>query len=73
MVNERSRKLENFLRKRQEVEIFSSKLSRRLLRAFKVEAVKSGGFYELTKLTCLTVLGLISNMTGSVLMSIKIN
>lgn len=66
MVNEWSRKLENFLRKRQEVEIFSSKLSRRLLRAFEVEAVKSGGFYEITKLTCLTVLGLISNMTGSV-------
>lgn len=76
MVNEWSINLENFLRQkygRGEGMLSSRKFSRRLLRSFKAEAVKSGNFYNIKRLTCLTVLGLYSNMTASVLMSVKID
>lgn len=48
------------------------KYSRCLLRAYKVVAVSSGGMYDIQKLTCVTVLGFLSNSTATALMSIRI-
>lgn len=45
---------------------------RKLINSFKVEAVKSGNFYKIQKITCLTVLGFLGNLCGSALISIKI-
>ncbi len=67
MVNEYSKRFLGFLRKRGHGE-----LGRRLVRSYRIEAVRSGGMYTIEKLTCLTVLGLISNLCGSVLISIKL-
>ncbi len=49
-----------------------SKEGRRLARSFKVESVKSGIFYDIKKITCLTFLGMVGNLAGSVLISLKI-
>lgn len=45
------------------------KLNRRLLRMYKEEAVSSGGMYDIRKFTCVTVLGFLSNLIASALMS----
>lgn len=68
MPNEYSEKFYKFLKKRK----FHGAVGRRLVRAYKVEAVLSGDFYKITRMTCLTVLGLLSNLCGSMLISIKI-
>lgn len=67
MVHDHSMKLKDYLRKKQ----FIGGLERRLVKGFRVEAVKSGGMYPIERETCLTVLGLISNMCGSALLSFK--
>lgn len=69
MVNEYSLKFKNHLNCGE----FYGNQARRVLRAFRVEAVKSGGFYAIQRNTCLTVLGLIANMCGSILISVKID
>ncbi|CAL8109046.1 unnamed protein product [Orchesella dallaii] len=44
---------------------------KRLLRAYKIESVKSGSFYEIHRITTLTVLALVSNVTSSLLISFQ--
>lgn len=68
MPNEYSEKFYRYLKKRK----FHGAVGRRLVRAYKVEAVLSGDFYKITRMTCITVLGLLSNLCGSMLISIKI-
>lgn len=51
---------------------YKGSLERRVLRSFKVEAVKSGNFYEIRKVTSLTVLGMVSNVAGSALLSVSL-
>lgn len=68
MVNEYSLKLKEDLLSRKLGKI---KEARRIINAFRVEAVKCGNFYIIKRMTCLTVLALISNLTGSVLISFK--
>lgn len=69
MVNEFSKRFLRYLRKRGH---FHGEIGRRLVRSYRIQAVRSGGMYTIEKLTCLTVLGLISNLCGSVLISIKL-
>lgn len=45
---------------------------RRLMRAYKVEAVRNASFHEIKRITCLTILGLVANVSGSLLISIQI-
>ncbi len=47
------------------------KLEKRLVYSLKVVSVKSGQFYEIRKNTCLTALGMLVNVSGSMLMSIN--
>lgn len=68
MVNEYSVKLLKNLRTRRECQ--ATCLGRRLIKSFKVEAVRSGNFYGIQRISCLTLLGLISNLIGSVLISL---
>lgn len=49
-----------------------TKYGRTLIKAYKIIAVTSGGMYSIEHLTCLTVLGIISNVSGSVLISVQI-
>lgn len=46
-----------------------SKVGQRYAKAVRVEAVTSGNFYQVRRITCLTVLGFVANVTGSVLIS----
>lgn len=48
-----------------------NKIAKRMLKAYKVEAIVSGGFFEIKNITCLTLLGFLSNVTGSALISLK--
>lgn len=48
------------------------KYTGRLLASFKVEAVKSWNFYEIRKVTCLTVLEILMNVTTSALLSFSV-
>lgn len=50
----------------------SGPYARRLIKSYKLEAVKSGNFYKIQKITCLTVLGFLGNACGSALISVKI-
>lgn len=68
MVSECSIKFGNYLRNQK----VQGPLAIRLVRSYKEEAVKSGEFYKIQKMTCLTVLALLSNFCGSVLISFKI-
>ncbi|CAL8145180.1 unnamed protein product [Orchesella dallaii] len=52
---------------------FSGKLARRILRAVKVVAVKSGNFYDIHKITSLTLLGMLANFSVSLLLSVESN
>lgn len=45
---------------------------RRLVRSYKVEAVRNTSFHEIKRVTCLTMLGLVANISGSLLISIQI-
>lgn len=67
MVNDFSVKLGKRLRREKTL----SPEGRRLVRSFKVEAVKSGSFYDVRRVTCLNFLGMIGNMTGSALIYTK--
>ncbi|CAL8145189.1 unnamed protein product [Orchesella dallaii] len=49
---------------------YRGSLGRRIVRAFKIVSVKSGNLYEVKRLTSLTVLGMLANVSGSVLLSI---
>lgn len=69
MVHESSSKFQKHLKNNGER--YQGKLGRRLVRSYKVEAVKSGDFYKVYKITCLTVLGFLANACGSALLSIK--
>lgn len=69
MVNEYSLKLKRNILKREIVQ--RNALARKLVKSFKVEAVKSGNLYPVKKLTCLTLLGMLANMTGSLLISVE--
>ncbi len=68
MVNEYSVKFGKYLKRTPK----NGSFERRLVRSFREEAVNSGQFYQIKRVTCLTVLGLISNMCGSALISFKI-
>lgn len=68
MVNEYSVKFRLYARSNG----FSGKWAKRALKAYKVEAVKSGEFYNIQRITCLTVMGMISNLCGSILISVKV-
>ncbi len=46
------------------------KLERRLVNCLLVVSVNSGQFYEIHRNTCLTALGMLVNISGSMLMSI---
>lgn len=67
MVNEYAIKLEKFLK----AKFTLSKLACRMVRSFKVEAVKSGDFYLVKKLTCLTFFAFVGNLTSSFLITFK--
>lgn len=66
IVNQFSLKLKLYLRRQDKA---LGKLSRCLVRTYKVEAVSSGGMYDVRKFTCVTVLGFLSNLIASALMS----
>lgn len=66
IVNQFSLKLELYLRRQDKA---LNKFSRCLVRTYKVEAVSSGGMYDIRKFTCVTVLGFLSNLIASALMS----
>lgn len=68
MVNEYSVKLRKNLMTRRECQ--ATCLGRRLVNSFKVEAVWTGSFYGIQRISCLTLLGLTSNLTGSILIYI---
>lgn len=51
--------------------VLQDKLGKRLVKAFKTEAVKSGIFYAVQKMSCLTLVSFLSNVTGSALISLK--
>lgn len=68
MVNDYSGKLKGFLRNQK----FHGKLARRILNAYRVESVKSGSFYGIKRVTCLTLFALISNLSSSILISVKL-
>lgn len=70
MVHEYSKKLEKNLKQRRCT--LRSKEARRLVKAFKVEVVRSGCFYPIRRNTCLTMLGLLANVAGSMLISFKL-
>lgn len=42
-----------------------------LINSLKVVSVKSGNFYEIHRNTCLTALGMLANISGSMLLSIQ--
>lgn len=44
-------------------------VGKRLLKAYKVEAVKSANFYPIRRMTTVAFLGMIFNLTGSILIS----
>lgn len=67
MVNSYSLKLKSNLKMR----FTLSPEARRMVRSFKVEGVKSGDFYVIKKITCLSFLGMVGNLTGSVLISFQ--
>lgn len=48
------------------------KEARQLVKATRVEAVQSGSFFPIRRYTCLTMLGLLANVTGSLLISVQI-
>jgi len=47
------------------------KMSMKVLRSIKIESVECGSFYEVRKITSLTLLGMITNISGSLLISLK--
>ncbi len=51
--------------------MFQSALSRRQTRACKIIAVTSGGMYDIHKITWLTMLGLLANVCGSLLIYVE--
>ncbi|CAL8109049.1 unnamed protein product [Orchesella dallaii] len=67
MVHQNSVKLETNLKKR----LIKGRYLRRLLRTYKIESVKSGSFYEIHRITTLTVVALVSNITSSLLISFQ--
>lgn len=71
MVHDNSKKLLMDFQAR-EIAPRRRKFATRIIKAFKVEAVKSGNFYDIKKVTCLTYFGLLSNMAGSILISYKL-
>lgn len=71
MVHDYSTKFWQWLRKNKD-KSFRGTLGRRLVMSYKVVAVSSGGMYKIQRTTCLTVLGLVSNVSASVLIAIKI-
>lgn len=72
MVNDFSVKFKRAITKGKVVQRRQSyKTERRYGRAVRVEAVTSGSFFQVKKVTCLTVLGMMANVTGSVLLSFK--
>lgn len=69
MVHQSSVKLKIFLQRQNKG---LGKLNRCLMKNFKIEAVSSGGMYDIEKFTCVTVLGFLSNLIASALMSFNI-
>ncbi len=69
LVNDYSKQLLMYIRRN---EGLYTKYGRLLMKSYKIIAVTSGGMYNIEQVTCLTVLGIISNVCGSVLISIKI-
>lgn len=68
MVNEYSAKLLKNLKMRRECQ--ATPVGRRLIQSFKVEAVRSSSFYAIRRISCLTLLAFIANLTGSVLITL---
>lgn len=69
-VNEGSVRFQQYLRK--QVMFKREKVEQRLLRAYKVESIKCGDYYSIRKITSLALLGMILNVSGSLLISIKV-
>ncbi len=69
MVNQYSIKLEKYVKNNNR---FLGKYCKCLVRSFKVECISSGGMYPIRKITCVTVLGFLSNLIGSALLSFKV-
>lgn len=69
LVNEYSKRFSKYIKRK---EGSYTKYGRSLIKAYKIVAVSSGSMYNIEQITCLTVLGIISNVTGSVLISVKI-
>ncbi len=69
-VNDSSLRFEQYLRK--QVMLKQGKVENRLLRAYKVESIMCGRYYSVRKITSLTLLGMILNVSGSLLISIKV-
>ncbi len=69
MVHEYSCKFGIYL---QRIGKYQSSLGRRKIRAIKLIAISCGGMFDIKRITCLTMLGLISNVCGSLLMYVEI-
>lgn len=70
-VNETALQFHKFLR--QSVLIVNvNKVMHKIFRSVRVESLKCGEYYEIRKVTCLTLLGIVTNVAGSLLISIKI-
>ncbi len=69
-VNESSTQLRCLLVRQDK--IFQQKVGQKLLKAYKLTSIRCGKYYEIRKITSLTLLGMVINMAGSLLISIKI-
>ncbi len=69
MVNDYSKRFGTYLNKHNK---FCGRFGTKLIKSYKEIAVTSGGMYIIEKKTCLTVLAMISNICGSILISVKI-
>lgn len=69
MVNDYSRRFAVHLKQNKQC---CGRLGTKLIRSYREVAVSSGGMYIIEKKTCLTVLAMVSNICGSVLISVKV-
>lgn len=70
MVHDNSLKIRRDLRGRRGA--LRGEEGRRLVRSFKVEAVHNASFNDIKRVSCLTMLGLVANISASLLISIQI-
>lgn len=68
-VNENSTQYRQFLIKDK---VYSQQFARKHLKAYKLMSIRCGEYYDIRKITSLTLLGMVINIAGSLLISIKI-